>query len=473
MKTMRWNDILAESLRNLLRRRLRSALTMLGVCIGACAIIVTLSLGYGAQEAQMQLMEQSTNLKLIEVSPYYAYSGDTSSSTGRRITRINDSVVRQIESLSGVQCATPVVTFYPNATLKMQTGDYEAYAYLTAVEPEAFYQLVDMESGSGFSGRTDRMEFVLNEVVMCNFQNPDEGESEYIDTWSYLTEGLELPTPPVRWLKADFTLLMSWYDYGDIDQTTGQAAQKSREFAARCVGTFAADANDWTFSNGPIVNLSYLKRLYRDNRELMEDLGITRESLYQYDSVQVLARSVDDVEGLVKELGEMGLQCYSPMEYVATFKQQLATMQTFLGIIGAISMLVAALSIANTMMMSIYERTREIGVMKVLGCALGNIRAMFLCEAAFIGVFGGMAGVVASYALSWALNHVQWLQNAIASVMSSGTFFAGEGTLVSLIPPYLSLGTWLGVVAVSVISGISPAQRAMHLSSLAAIRNAD
>ncbi len=470
---MKWSDICSAALHNLLRRRLRSALTMLGVVIGACAIIVTLSLGYGAQEAQMQIMEESTNLKLVEVSPYYSYSGDTESSSGRRITRITDGVLQQIRRLPGVAAATPVVSFYPNATLKLVTGDYEAYAYLTAVEPEAFYKLVDMQGGSGFSARTDKMEFVLNEVVMCEFKDPDEEVDEYIDVWSYLTEGKPLPTPPVRWLKADFDLLLTWHDYEKIDTVTGQATAVTEDYRAKCVGTFAASANDWTFSNGPIVSLNWLKRFYRDNKELMEDLGVSKESLTNYENVFVLAESVDAVEGLVKELNELGVQCYSPMDYVNTFKEQLNTMQAFLGIIGAISMLVAALSIANTMMMSIYERTREIGVMKVLGCSLSNIRAMFLCEAAYIGVFGGLVGVGASYALSWALNNVEWLQQAISSVMASSVLFAAEGSVVSVIPGALAIGTWLGVVGVSILSGISPAQRAMHLSSLAAIRNAD
>ena len=467
---MKWTDILAESLHNLLRRRLRSALTMLGVVIGACAIIVTLSLGYGAQEAQMRLMEETTNLRLVQIYPYYSYSGD--SSAGRRITKLNDAVVRRIEQMQGVAAATPVVHFYPNATLRLTTGDYEAYAYLTAVEPADFYKLAEMESGSGFSGRTDKMEFLLNEVYMMEFKDPEEETGEYIDTWTYLNEGIPLPTPPVRWLSAPFALQIGWYDYSNIDSVTGQAAQKKVEMDAKCVGTFKADANDWTFSSGPIVNLDWLKRLQRDNKDLMETLGVTADSLKNYDTVYVLAKSVDGVEGLVKELNDMGVQCYSPMEYVNTFKEQIATMQAFLGVIGAISMLVAALSIANTMMMSIYERTREIGVMKVLGCSLGNIRALFLCEAAFIGVFGGLAGVGASYALSWALNNVGWLQQAISSVMAGSVLFAEEGGMVSLIPPALAAGTWLGVVGVSVLSGISPAQRAMRLSSLAAIRNA-
>lgn len=468
---MRWSDILLSSFRSLFRRRLRSALTILGVVIGTCAIIITLSLGYGAEQAQMELMESSNNLKLIQVYPYYSYSGDSLSAT-RKITRITDGVLRSVRSIPGVSAVTPVVSFYPSATLRLQTGEHSAYAYMTAVQPADFYKLVDMESGSGFSNRTDRMEFLLNEVYMCEFRT-EKTANDYIDVWSYLTNGEELPVPSIRWLRAEFTLNMEWQDTAHVNTNTGLAETKSRDEKAVCVGTFAADANDWTFSNGPIVSLTWLKRFVRDNKELMQSLGVTDASVSNYDTVYVLADSVDHVEQLVRDLTDMGLQCYSPMDYVNTFKQQLGTMQAFLGIIGAIAMLVAALSIANTMMMSIYERTREIGVMKVLGCPLGNIRAMFLCEAALIGLIGGCAGVIASYALSWALNNISWLQQAVSSVMSSASMYTQQGSTVSLIPPALAAATWAGVLAVSVLSGLSPAQRAMRLSSLAAIRNAD
>ena len=69
-------------------------------------------------------------------------------------------------------------------------------------------------------------------------------------------------------------------------------------------------------------------------------------------------------------------------------------------------LLVAAIGITNTMIMSIYERTREIGVMKVLGCKVANIREVFLMEAGLIGFCGGLAGVGVSLAISKLLNYL-------------------------------------------------------------------
>ena len=86
----------------------------------------------------------------------------------------------------------------------------------------------------------------------------------------------------------------------------------------------------------------------------------------------------------------MGYTVNTNMELIEGMQQTLLMAQAVLGGIGAVALLVAAIGIANTMMMSIYERTKEIGVMKVIGCSLGNIRQLFLLEAAFIGLIGAL-----------------------------------------------------------------------------------
>ncbi len=135
--------------------------------------------------------------------------------------------------------------------------------------------------------------------------------------------------------------------------------------------------------------------------------------------------------------------------------------QMVLGGIGAVSLFVAAIGIANTMMMSIYERTREIGVMKVLGCDMGDIRNMFLLESGFIGFMGGAAGLVLSYLISF-------LVNRFAGISEMMTGIEGD---ISRIPLWLSMSAVGFAVGVGMIAGFFPAMRAMKLSPLAAIRN--
>ena len=144
-------------------------------------------------------------------------------------------------------------------------------------------------------------------------------------------------------------------------------------------------------------------------------------------------------------------------------QKQFQSIQLVLGCIGAVSLIVAAIGIANTMMMSIYERTKEIGIIKVLGCSLSNIRTLFLAEAAFIGFLGGMAGLVLSYGISWALNHF----GAVIGEYMTGSANAS----VSYIPFWLAGLALIFAICVGVVAGFFPALRATRLSPLAAIRN--
>ena len=465
---MRWSDILISALGNLRRRKLRSLLTILGVAIGTAMIIVTVSLGNGAEQAQLSVLESNTNLQLINVMPYYSYVDNMDMGETRRVTRIGDAVIRDIRRMNGVKAVTPVVSAYVG-TNKLQSGKYQCYTSLIAVSPVDFARIWKLESGRYFSGNTSRMEFIMTKMSMMEFRDPSE-DYEYVDTYSLLYNGQELPLPDINWLKDRFTFTIQWEDYEHTD-SEGNPAVTSKEYDARMVGVLETNLNDWTFAYGTVVSLDFLKRVYKENKALFQEMGFN--GVDNYETVYVLADSVDAVDQLSKDLHDYGLQTYSSLDTVNMVREQVASMQAFLGFIGAVSMLVAALSIANTMMMSIYERTREIGVMKVLGCRLSNIRALFLAEAGYIGAIGGLVGVGVSYLVSYALNHVTWMQNMIADVMQSSAIFATGGESTSVITPPLAWGTLGFVTAVSVLFGLYPAIRAMRLSSLAAIRNAE
>ena len=139
--------------------------------------------------------------------------------------------------------------------------------------------------------------------------------------------------------------------------------------------------------------------------------------------------------------------------------------QLILGGLGAVSLFVAALSIANTMTMAIYERTREIGVMKVLGCKLSKIREMFLLEAGMIGFVGGLIGIAVSYLLSFALNYFGPMLQTVVMMLPM------YGSKMSVIPVWLALLGLLFSTAIGVASGIMPANRAVKISALEAIRH--
>ena len=186
-----------------------------------------------------------------------------------------------------------------------------------------------------------------------------------------------------------------------------------------------------------------------------------------YDEVRVKCVDAASVAAVQQAITDMGFQCSSMEDTRKYFDEQLTMIQTMLGGLAAISLFVAAIGIANTMVMSIYERTKEIGVMKVLGAELGAIRAMFLTESAMIGLIGGVVGVGLSFLISYLLNNVPIVANLLASL---GLSF-GNGGAVSIIPWWLVLLAMVFSMMVGVVFGFIPANRAVKISALEAIRH--
>ncbi len=164
---------------------------------------------------------------------------------------------------------------------------------------------------------------------------------------------------------------------------------------------------------------------------------------------------MDNVQTVQQQIKDMGFRASSLTDQLEAMKETTKMLRIVLGAIGAISMVVAAISITNTMVMAIYERTREIGIMKVIGASLRDIKLLFLTEAAFIGLAGGLAGIVVSFGVSQIVNLVAMQQGS---------------NMTSSIPVWLYAGAVAFATGIGILSGYLPAQRAMRLSALTAIK---
>ena len=180
-----------------------------------------------------------------------------------------------------------------------------------------------------------------------------------------------------------------------------------------------------------------------------------RQKSKEYQRVMVKVDEMEHVQQVQQKIKDMGFRATSLTDELEAMKETTRMLRLVLGAIGAISMVVAAISITNTMVMAIYERTKEIGIMKVIGASLKDIKGLFLTEAAFIGFSGGIIGIIVSYGASFLVNFVAQRQGS---------------TMQSAIPIWLALGGVAFSTAVGVIAGYLPAKRAMKLSALMAIK---
>ena len=189
-------------------------------------------------------------------------------------------------------------------------------------------------------------------------------------------------------------------------------------------------------------------------------LRSTEPKAYQSITVKVAgSQHTQDVEDKIKA---MGYSAFSMNDLLQGAKRAFILLDIFLSLFGSIALTVSSLMIVNTMVMSILERTREIGIMKAIGGSDGDIRRIFLIEASAIGVLGGIAGVV----LGWVVGRVINFGVNIYIVNQGGK----AGNLFSL--PLWLVGSAIGFsILVSLIAGSYPARRAARLDPIQALRH--
>ena len=152
-------------------------------------------------------------------------------------------------------------------------------------------------------------------------------------------------------------------------------------------------------------------------------------------------------------------------------KKEMATIQLALGGIGAVSLFVAAIGIMNTMIMSVSERTKEIGIMKALGCFVSDIRKLFLLEASYIGLLGGIVGSALSGIISFIINIVYVNLSGAQLEESLIKYLLTSPNRISIMPLWLFLFGVLFSMLVGLAAGTYPALKAVKISPLEAMKN--
>lgn len=181
-----------------------------------------------------------------------------------------------------------------------------------------------------------------------------------------------------------------------------------------------------------------------------------------YDEIVIRADSLNDAAQIVNWLSGRGYRVESLKALLDMANRGTVVLQTMLGSVGTLALLVASLGIANTMIMAVYERTKEIGVLKAIGAAPRQIRALFVVEASLIGLIGGVTGTLLGWLLGKGLNILILQILRWQDVDIKGTFF--------VVSWWLALGALAFAALVGLLAGLYPAARAARLAPLDALR---
>lgn len=440
---MRSIDLVSMGARNLWRRKLRTFLTILGVIIGTASIVIMVSLGFGMNDSFMREISRMGSLHIITVNPPYMWS-DSPSRGNDKPTVLDDKSVAEFTSLKGVEAVTPVLTSY----FKISSGRYVSYASIKGIDPEAM-KYFEFEATEGrLLEEGDALNVVFGSYVTQTFY--DSRSRGF-----YRGYGGGGGEPLVNVMEDRLELTFESYN---------PDSKPPKPYRINGVGVLKE--GDYNKDYYIFMSIHQLKKLIDENNKYQKAQGNSNAGRNQqqgYNEIMVKVKEMKDVTRVQNEIRDMGYDAYSLTDFLESMQKQASVIQAVLGGIGAISLLVAALGITNTMIMSIYERTREIGVMKVIGATLPDIRRLFLLEAGIIGLAGGFLGIGISYGLSYALN-------SFGAKFISFMGPVGSGGKISIIPLWLSLATIVFTTIVGLVSGFYPARRAMKLSALEAIK---
>ena len=481
-------DILLLAIKNFKRRMLRSILTITGVVIGSMAIIVMVSLGIGIQETMIKSVERWGDLTTINVYLWnleseggsvvrYAGGGavmvesstsSVSASRGKNNTNPYKEALETIETLDHVIAAMPL----KSDNVRLASGKY--------VSPWSSIYLVDTSKLHYFNIKTSQGRMLQegdNDFAMV--LSPNAGMDFYNlkarDPYNWSKRPTDETGMIIPYVDVYNDEIKLTFDdrYGEKPIYGETQRKRAKLYDIEIVG-YQEEMSNFSWMNfvdmDTYINYKreYLKNLTKGmSQQEAEMYKYQIEELDKFYEVYVKVDDRNNVVDVVTAMRELGYDCYSNMESINVANEQMAMVQLVMGAIGAVALLVAAINIANTMIMSIYERTKEIGIMKVIGCRLSDICVLFLLEAAILGLIGGVIGIAASFGISALLNNLP----PDSLNMIFGYMDPSLGGSLSVIPFWLVLLA-LGIsVGVAVVAGLYPSIRAMKLSALEAIRN--
>lgn len=431
-------DLILLIFGNLSRRKARVALTAIGVVIGSAAVVILVSLAIGLQKNANEQLYGIGDLTQIQVLPMYGegpMGGGGPGGGGPTSQRsLTTAALDEMRAIPGVTAVIPQDYFYSTMIIKVQRMEGGAGLRGVGADDLALLGLQAMQGTTELK----RGGLVVGSMISSNFYD------------SHWRPGQDPPQPPDLFDQQVQVILIKW-------DANGNETRKNLNMRVVGVLTETGSDADWSI----FLPLEEVK--------MMNEWANGVKINYNKDGYnQVIVKVADARQALdiADQIKELNFQAYTPQDYVQGINNFYMVLQVIFGGVGAISLLVAAIGIANTMAMAILERTREIGLMKAIGATNRDVLGIFLGEAAGIGFLGGLGGVL-----------IGWLAGQMINVIAI-VYLAGQAGQQGGLPPSVAVYTpaWLPIFALifstlmGMVSGLYPALRAATMIPVIALK---
>ena len=403
-------ELFSLASRQLGRKKLRVFLIVLGIAIGIAAVIGVTSLGEGIRVQAVEQIKAQHDLTTIDVS-----AGVEAGS----VTLITDSKLRAIEKEEHV-------LFVASYVKDMYVTQNKTAFWLKGNTPEyrQIHRNLQLERGNWFDEEKESNEIVLGyDVAKRLAAIEDLGIGDEFVAKIRLYDEDSRPMDKTRDKTAVFKIV------GILKSTGGEHDDEALVEIATAREMDEKDAYDGAF--------------------------------VKVDDPAFAASVGDKIEGL-------GLSARSAQDVIDEVNKLMVAVTIVFGFFSGFSLVVGALMVVNTMIISVYERTKEIGLSKALGASDFDIMKMFLAECVIIGVLGGILGDLLGIGFSVLIDLVgkPFLVSALGGELGAGL---QTGSITVVTPEVLVAGFAISVV-LSIVSGLYPARRAARLNPLDALR---
>jgi putative ABC transport system permease protein len=458
---MRISDYIEQSLSNLHKKKLRTFLTTFGVVIGIGALVSMFSFGKGVQK------NVTDNFKKMGLFNYIAVYPASGRNRGERANMDPDdpyaqalneelpesvnspildaNFLEEVRDIKGVESAFPEIRF--PAQIKFRNK--EQFSLVQVMSGDVCKsELMKLRAGKAYEVDEENSS-IINDVLLRRMGIKDFE--------AVIGEQVEIST-----LALDASLLNPVNMMSIMQGEKRPYNQESYTFTIVGVaermgmGGFLPIRSDVYIPPGPAEGM---KKISLTN---IRDFFQPEEKLKGYSAVTIKVSSVKYIDSVKKQMKDRGLRTFALIDQLNEIKTAFMFMDMFLLAVAMIGITVASLGIINTMVMSILERYREIGIMKAVGASEKDVKKIFFFESGVIGFLGGIFGLALGWAVSMVINQI------------ANHFLVKQGAPYT---DYFSFPWWLctGAIAFSILislaAGLYPAMRAARVDPIVALRH--
>lgn len=500
------------------QQKVRTTLTLIGVIVGTFALTVSVAVGRGVDRAILNLFREDNRLRVIAVSPDYRQ--DESDASAKRLEprgAMSDAKRARIRNALA-RVGTGRVVRRVKLTADM-VGKLESMEHVEAVIPEIRGQgkaILDGKSEETVAmSVAPRARPFPNRMIAGRLLRPDDGHVAVVHEFLLYRWGLSSDADAesaigrkIRFeitTESPETLSLKWTlrdRHGEVNEARARALASALKRLAVLVRFLPLPADERAvleemFERVTETSTRKPGKTYSDEFTVV---GVFREEIKSdpdtpayrgfwnveilipaaaavafvsripqfveqgYDSVNVAVDSEDNVKDVEKKIGGLGFRTWSLAEFIGTARMNVLLVSLATAFVALVALVVAAIGITNTMIMSVLERTHEIGIMKALGARDGHVRLIFIIEGVLMGLVGSGIGLL----LGWLISFPGDVY--VKSVVEPQTRQPVKDSLFYF-PIWLVLGVPALVCLVTTLAAWYPAARAARVDPVTSLRH--